>query len=234
MIFKEVKKGYLTIFPILIGVFPFGLIYGVLGISAGMSPAETQGMSVIIFAGSSQFLATQMVSEAVPGMLMVISIAVVNLRHMLYSASIAPYFQGLSNWRKVILSYFLTDEAFSVAIIRFTNDGKNASVNGSLNLRGRVSFFFGAGVGLCSTWQISTLAGIYVGEIIPASWSLDFALPLTLIALVVPVINTNSKAMAALAAGTAAVFLYWMPYYSGLIVASMIGIFTGMVIERRE
>jgi predicted branched-subunit amino acid permease len=134
----------------------------------------------------------------------------------------------------VILSYLLTDEAYSVAILRFTNVGKNTSVNDSQNLQGRVSFYIGAGVGLWSTWQISTLAGIYIGEIIPASWSLDFALPLTLIALIVPAINTNSNAMAALAAGTAAVLLFWMPYYSGLIVASMVGIFTGMVIERRK
>src|SRR4030065_1712488 len=95
-------------FPLLVGVFPFGLIYGVLAIEAGLSLAQAQSLSWMVFAGSSQFLAAQLVHAAVPGMVIVITIAIVNLRHMLYSASLAPYLRKLSSGWKLLLAYLLT------------------------------------------------------------------------------------------------------------------------------
>src|SRR3990172_2371905 len=96
-------------FPLLVGVFPFGMIYGALALNAGLSTSAAQMMSSIVFAGSAQFITTQLVHEAAPGLVIVLTIAVVNLRHMLYSASLAPYVASLSTRWKTLVSYLLTD-----------------------------------------------------------------------------------------------------------------------------
>src|SRR5512144_753051 len=102
--------------PLLIGVFPFGMIYGALALNVGLSAAASQLMSSIVFAGSSQFVTAQLVHEAAPVFVIVLTIAVVNLRHMLYSASLAPYLKNLSLRWKVLLAYLLTDEAYAPTV----------------------------------------------------------------------------------------------------------------------
>ena len=165
--------------PLLVGVLPFGLIYGALALGAGLSPAAAQMMSSIVFAGSAQFVATQLVHESAPGLIIVLTIAVVNLRHMLYSASIAPYIEHLPMRWKTLLAYLLTDEAYATAIIHYEKEELAATSHW---------FFFGAALALWTTWQVSTALGIFLGAAIPSSWPLDFAAPLTFIAMVVPVL----------------------------------------------
>src|SRR5574341_2150068 len=109
--------------PLLIGGFPFGMIYGALALNAGLSTAAAQMMSSIVYAGSAQFITTQLVHEATPGFVIVLTIAVVNLRHMLYSASLAPYLASLPTRWKVLLSYLLTDEAYAPTVIHYEKEG---------------------------------------------------------------------------------------------------------------
>lgn len=212
-------------FPLLIGVFPFGLIYGALALSAGLSSAAAQMMSSIVFAGSSQFVATQLIHEAAPGLVIVLTIAVVNLRHMLYSASVAPYLKGLSTRWKALLAYLLTDEAYAATIIHYEEEGLTPSSHW---------FFLGAGLSLWSTWQVSTAAGIFLGAAIPASWPLDFALPLTFIAMVVPVLKDRPVIASAVSAGVVALLAYDLPYKLGLILAALIGILVGIFVGGRK
>src|SRR5215213_3615113 len=120
---KQFWAGARAEIPLLIGVFPFGLIYGALALGAGLSTAAAQMMSSLVFAGSAQFITSQLVHENTPGFVIVLTIAVVNLRHMLYSASLAPYIAFLSTRWKVILSYLLTDEAYAPTILQYETDG---------------------------------------------------------------------------------------------------------------
>ena len=212
-------------FPLLVGVFPFGLIYGVLAIEAGLSLAQAQSMSWMVFAGSSQFLAAQLVHAAVPGMVIVLTIAIVNLRHMLYSASLAPYLKKLSSGWKLLLAYLLTDEAYAVTVRHYEETGDHSLSHW---------FFLGAGLALWSTWQISTGLGIAVGEILPANWPLDFALPLTFIAIVVPMLKSRPSVAVALSAGMVAILAVDLPYKPGLLVAVIVGIMVGMLLEKGE
>lgn len=211
--------------PLLIGVFPFGLIYGALALNAGLSTAAAQLMSSILFAGSSQFIAAQLVHQVTPAVVIVLTIAVVNLRHMLYSASLAPYISSLSMRWKVLLSYLLTDEAYAATVIHYENEGVTPNSHW---------FFLGAGFSLWFTWQISTAVGIFLGTAIPESWSLDFALPLTFIAMVVPVLKNQPMVAAALSAGVVALIAYALPYRLGLILAALVGIAVGTVLEGRN
>src|SRR6266540_4396609 len=165
--------------PLEIGGFPFGMIYGALALNAGLSTAAAQAMSSIVFAGSAQFITAQLVHEATPGFVIVLTIAVLNLRHMLYSASLAPYLASLPTRWKVLLSYLLTDEAYAPTILHYEKEGITPYAHW---------FLFGAGFSLWFTWQVSTALGVFLGTAIAESWSVDFALPLTFIAMVVPVL----------------------------------------------
>src|SRR5512147_2947960 len=120
---KNFWDGVRAELPLLIGVFPFGMIYGALALNAGLSTSAAQLMSSIVFAGSSQFVATQLIHDGAPAFVIVLTIAVVNLRHMLYSASLAPYLKNLSMRWKILLSYLLTDEAYAPSIIKYERDG---------------------------------------------------------------------------------------------------------------
>src|SRR5512147_2631852 len=120
---KNFWDGVRAELPLLIGVFPFGMIYGALALNAGLSTSAAQMMSSIVFAGSAQFVTTQLIHDSVPGFVIVLTIAVVNLRHMLYSASLAPYVASLSTRWKTLLSYLLTDEAYAATVIHYEQEG---------------------------------------------------------------------------------------------------------------
>ena len=211
--------------PLLIGVTPFGMIYGVLALNAGLTPALAQWMSSIIFAGSAQFITAQLIRESVPGIIIVLTIAVVNLRHMLYSASIAPYVRALPMRWKVLLSYLLTDEAYAVTIGNYEKEGVTPSSHW---------FFFGAGLTLWISWQISTAIGIWLGTTLPESWPLDFALPITFIALIMPALKDKPAIAASLSAGVVALLAYNLPYKLGLMLAGLLGIIVGTILEGRK
>jgi 4-azaleucine resistance transporter AzlC len=210
--------------PILLGVIPFGMIYGVLAMSAHLPVAVAQAMSWVVFAGSSQFIAASLFGST-PAFVIVLTIFVVNLRHALYSASIAPYLKGLSRGWKALLAYLLTDEAYAVGI---TNYQKQT------NLTHQHWYLLGAGLALWTSWQASTAAGIFLGAQVPAGWSLDFTLALTFIALVVPNLKDLPGAAAALSAGLTALAAHDLPYKLGLIAAAAVGILVGSWLESKR
>src|SRR5512135_330517 len=201
--------------PLLIGVFPLGMIYGALAISAGISPAASQLMSSIVFAGSSQFATAQLVHDSAPALVIVVTIGIINLRHMLYSASVAPYLRDLSGGWKALLAYLLTDEAYAPTILHYQKDGTMSAGHW---------FFLGAGLTLWTSWQISTALGILLGTALPSSWPLDFALPLTFIAMVVPALKDRPMVAAAVSSGLVALVAFALPYKLGFILAALVGI----------
>jgi 4-azaleucine resistance transporter AzlC len=211
--------------PLLIGGFPFGLIYGALAVSSGLTPAQAQSMSFIVFAGTAQFIAVQLFHETAPGLVIVLTIAVVNLRHMLYSASLAPYVASLPMRWKVLLSYLLTDEAYAPTILHYESEGVT---------RYGHWYFLAAGFMLWLDWQVSTALGIFLGSAIPASLPLVFAVPLTFIAMVVPALKTRPAVASALSAGLTALLAASLPYQLGLIVAAAVGIVVGTYLEGRQ
>jgi 4-azaleucine resistance transporter AzlC len=218
----EFFSGVVNELPLLLGVFPFGMIYGVLALQALLPVAAAQAMSSIIFAGSAQFISTQLLAQGIPLIILVGTIFIVNLRHMLYSASIAPYTRHLSRPWKALLAYFLTDEAYVIAIAHYNEDTP---------LERKHWYFLGAGVTLWTGWQIATAAGIFLGAQVPAAWSLDFALALTFIAVVVPALKDRPAVVAAIVAGIIALVAYPLPYKLGLIAAAFGGIISGLVSE---
>jgi 4-azaleucine resistance transporter AzlC len=210
--------------PILLGVLPFGMIYGVLALEAGIQVIEAQGMSAVVFAGSSQFVIAQLVAVGSPALIIFVTAVLVNLRHALYSASLAPYLRHLRPGWLWLLSYLLTDEAYAVAILNYQDETKE--------LKNKHWYFFGAGLALWTTWQLSTAAGILLGAQIPAEWSLDFTLALTFIAIVVPALKERADVAAALTGGLTAVLLSGLQYKLGLVIGALLGIAVGVLVDR--
>ena len=208
----------------MVGVVPFGLIYGALAVRLGVPSAIAQAMSAVIFAGSAQFIALPLIAGAAPGLVVVLTVLVVNLRHALYSASMAPHLRPLPRGWKALLAYFLADEAYAVAIARYQAGG---------DPRHKHAFFLGSGLMLWLAWQASTAVGILIGAQVPAGWSLDFAMPLTFIAMVVPMIRTRAHGLAALVAGVSGALAIGLPYKLGLLLAAVAGIGVGMAAEGR-
>jgi 4-azaleucine resistance transporter AzlC len=227
--FVEFYSGVRDELPILLGVIPFGMIYGVLALAAGLPAGVAQAMSAVVFAGSAQFLAVKLIGTGTPALVVILTAFVVNLRHALYSASVAPRLQRLSPLWRGLLAYLLTDEAYVVTITHYTAPASSSDTG-----EGEKHFYFlGAGLALWTSWQISTAVGIFLGAQVPSSWSLDFTLALTFIALVIPNIKDRPSAAAALAAGVTAMLAYGLPYKLGLIAAALVGIVIGLWSEAR-
>lgn len=211
----------------MLGVVPFGLIYGVIVNNAQLSAALGQAMSTVIFAGSAQLITARLAGELAPALVIIATGAILNLRHLLYSASMAPHIRAASQPWRWLLAYLLTDEAYAVVIRRFEEKPQTT-------LRQRCWYFLGVGLALWCTWHLSTATGIFLGAQIPAAWGLDFSVPLTFIALVVPALKDRSGGVVAACAGVAAVLLAGLPLKLGLLTAMLVGIAVGYILEQGQ
>ncbi|MDE2440241.1 MAG: AzlC family ABC transporter permease [Betaproteobacteria bacterium] len=220
---NEFLAGVRAELPLLLGVVPFGLIFGVLGLAVGIPDWAVVVSSSLIFGGSSQVVFAQLWGAATPASVTVTTVGIVNLRHLLYSAAVAEYLRE-QPWRwKLLLAYLLTDEAFAAAIKRL-RDGPVTPH--------RHYFLLGTGVTLWVGWQLSTLTGVLMGAAIPGDWSLDFSIALTFIALLVLSVHGQSDAWAATVAAIAVMPAMLLPHKLGLLVAATFGIACGLFMCR--
>ena len=210
--------------PLQLGVVPFGVVFGVLGTSAGLSPLETVLMSSLVFGGASQIVFVQLWAAGAPPIIVGGSVAIVNARHLLYSTAIAPYLASKPlSWR-IVLAYLLTDEAFIVSSKRFQSD------------HAELAHFhlLGSGLTLWVCWQSATVFGVFAGTSIPESWHLEFAIPLTFIALIAPLLRNWPHVAACLVAAGVAVMGQALPYNSWLILAAALGVIVGGWLSLRQ
>jgi 4-azaleucine resistance transporter AzlC len=217
--------GVRALLPMLLGVAPFGVIYGVVALQSGIPPLAAVLMSSLVFAGSAQFLLAQLIGAGAPLLLSVGAVGLINLRHALYSASVAPMLHRLPRRWKLLLAYLLTDEAYAAAIPHLLADPESPTAHWIL---------LGSGFALWAGWQLSTLLGVMLGAQLPADLGLEFALPLTFIAIVVPLIDSRARLAAALVAGAVAMLLAALPYKTGLFAAALAGLATGAFMQGRE
>jgi predicted branched-subunit amino acid permease len=221
----EFWQGVRDELPLMFGVIPFGLVFGVIGTESGLTSLQTILLSSILFGGASQVVFAQLWAGGVPAFILGSSVCVINIRHVLYSASVASYLQHLSLGWRLLLGYLLTDEAYAVSIRRFTG-----------GCSGKFQHFhlLGSGSLLWASWQTSTIAGVVVGETIPRSWSLTFAIPLTFIAIIAPIMRTRAEIAAAISAGSLAIVGQSLPWNSWLVIAALGGIAAGWLVNRHN
>jgi len=207
-----------------LGSFPFGLIVGVTAIATGLDLWTGQGMSLIMFAGASQLVAMQLIREGAPVVIIILSACIVNLRFLMYSATLAPHYKSFSLPMKTVLSFMMTDQGFAVIMNRF---GPN------WDPRAKKYFALGSCLVMWTCWQVSTLIGLLIGAGLPDSWSLSFAVPMVFLALAVPALRDRPVVAAFVVSGIVAVAAHALPLNLGLLLAATIGIVTGLVLEAR-
>jgi predicted branched-subunit amino acid permease len=212
---KIFARGCLDVIPLLIPVVPFGVIFGVIGIEAGLGSTITFLMSMIIFAGSSQIAFTQLFTGGATPAVILSSVAVINSRHFLYSAVIAQYLTKLKLFWKIILSYFLTDQAFIVSQKYFKKEAQN---------KYRHYHLLGSGFTLWFVWQLSTLGGIVVGGFIPKELGLGFAVPLTFVSLIIVDLKKIDHLIVAIVSGVFAIIFFNLPLKIYIILAAAAGL----------
>ena len=220
-------RGYRDALPLLVGVAPFGFVFGALAVTAGMNLIEALGMSILVIAGSSQFVATTLIDDNAPVAIIVFTTFIVNLRHFLYSASITEFVRPLNTGRKLLLGYLMVDEVFATAIrLKETQDPTPQQW---------WWYFMGAGCNLASIWYLTSVAGAALGEVVSEDTAdaLGFTLPLVFTAIVVPMLVKRPALLAAVTASAAAIIFDPMPHKLSLIVAAGVGIVAGVLSEHR-
>ena len=220
--FSEFKNGCLQEIPLQLGVFPFGIAYGILGIEVGLTNIQTYLLSIIIFAGVSQIVFAQLFSTFTPNFMIVGTIGIVNLRHILYGVSLSSYLKKLSLKWRIILSYLITDEAFAISYKRFSEEKKTKYMHFHL---------LGSGITLWISWQISTLIGIFIGPSISNSLNLEYVIPLSFIAIVVVSINTKIKLIVFIMSALFSILLRDLPWNLWIITSALISIIIGVLIS---
>ena len=219
---SDFRAGFTSMLPACLGLVPFGVVTGVGAAAAGADFWGALGMSMIIFSGAAQILAAQLLADHAPLAVVILTCSVAGLRFLMYSAAMAPYLKPLpARWRNS-LPFLLTDQAFAAAIRRF--DATHDPRSGAL-------YFLGGGMALWTGWQVTNIAGFLAGNLIPASWSLDFAVPLCFIALIAPLLRTVPMVAATVVAGVAVLALAQLPMKLNLIAAGIAGIVAGTVVD---
>ena len=226
---REFWRGVLAEAPMMLGVVPFGLIFGVIANSVQLPVLPAQATSSVIFAGASQFIFARLYGEGAPVITIVLTAAIINLRHVLYSASVAPFLKSFSRGWKLLLSYLMADETYAIVINHYNQLPRGLS----MTKHHKQWYFLGAGLTLWLTWQCSTGIGIFVGALIPESWALDFSLPLTFIAIVVPGLRDRAGWAAAVVAGVVSVVAFALPFKLSLVAATVLGIVVALLVEAR-
>jgi len=215
------RRGARDAVPLLLGIVPFGLVAGIAAVNAGFGLATAVGLSVVVFAGASQIAALELLGQDAPLTVVVATAVVINLRYLMYSASIAPYFREFTARWKAALAYVLTDQAYAISVASYRSD---RPVD-------RKWYYLGAAVTLWAVWQVTTVAGALLGTGVPDAWGLEFAIPLVFLAILVPAIEDRASAVAAVVGGALAVLGAGLPLNLGLLVGSAVGITAGVVTE---
>jgi 4-azaleucine resistance transporter AzlC len=221
----EFMAGARAVLPLLIGSIPFAIIFGALAVTNGVSPITAAAMSAFVYAGSAQFVAVGMVAASAGNWIIILTTLIVNLRHLLYAATLAPYLKHLSQRWLLPLGFWLTDESFMVAVQRYNQSDRSPLKHW---------FHLGTTVPLYINWQFFTYVGLWAGRSIPnpGGWGLDFAFPATFLGMLMPLLVSRSVVACVISAAAAAILFHPLPHKLGLIVAAFCGVAAGMFVER--
>jgi len=219
--------GALETVPLVVAAFPFGIVFGALAHSIGLGFDVALGMSLIVFAGASQFIAITLLASATLVPVIVFTVFIVNLRQMLYSANLMHHVEHWPQPLRALLAFWLTDETFAVVSDRLNRHPGEAGLRW---------FYLGSALLMYSFWQIATVVGYTLGERIPglADWGLDVAMIVAFIGIVTPALRRRADWACAVVAFVAAILTHDWPHQSGLLMSSLLAITVGVRLSRRD
>ncbi len=223
-------KGFRDGTPFVFVAVPFGLLFGVFATEAGLDVVQTMAFSATVFAGAAQFTALQLLGEGTPTVIVLISALAVNLRVAMYSASLTPYLGAAPLWQRAFAAYLIVDQSYACSIVQFEKEPR-------MTVPQRMRYFLGSVTPITPLWIMGTFFGAVLGAQIPESWALDFALPITFLAMIGPMMRTMAHVIAALVAITVALLTVAVPANLGLLIAGAAGMLAGaqaeLMLERR-
>jgi predicted branched-subunit amino acid permease len=211
--------------PVLLGIIPFGVITGVAMVASGIPPLVAMLMSIVVFAGASMVASAQLLASSAPAALIVFTTLIINLRFMMYSASLRLHFAKAPLGARLAIGYLIADNVYGLMLNRFAEHPGDA---------GKIEYFLGAGIVVWAAWQAAVLGGILIGAGVPAAWRLEFAAPLAFIALSMPLLRDRAMIAAALAAGLAVALAHELPFRLNIVLAAATGIAAGLFYERKK
>ena len=223
---RSLGAGVLKVSPLMLGVIPFGIICGASSIEAGIGVRDAILMSVVVFAGASQLAVTQLMTGGASWFVILATGIVINLRMLMYSASLSGYLGHESTLRKMGVAYLLTDQAYATSLQEYQE-------NRSDHLH-RLMFYLGVGGLMWLSFVLSTAVGAILGRVIPTAWDLGFSVPLTFLALLMNALKKPGYRNAALLGGGCALLLHGLPFNLGMLLGALVGILGGFLLETRK
>lgn len=220
---KSFLSGLRSALPFLLVIMPFALLFGVVATEAGLTLMQTMGFSVLMVAGAAQFVALQLSAENAPTLIVLVTALAVNLRLVMYSAAMAPLVGKASLWQRILIAYTLTDQSFAVTV--------DHAERAPRPLRELLAFYAGTTLPTVIPWYLFTLVGAVAGSAIPPAFALDFALPITFIAMLAPMMRTLAHMAAAFTSVVASLALVFLPYGTGVLVAAVLAMIVGAQVE---
>jgi predicted branched-subunit amino acid permease len=216
--------GFRAMLPITTGVIPFGAVMGTVCTEAKLSFFQTMSMNVLVYAGAAQLAAVDLMSKNAASTVVIITGLIINLRFLLYSAALSPVVQKSGFLTKLFCAYSLTDQNY--AVMSANNDKFRSHAEA-------IMFYMGASLCMLLTWHCSVAAGFLFGNFAPRSLSLDCAVPLSFVALVVPTLKSNKYLMVTIFSSIVSLFLNSLPYKTGLVATAMLSILLATILTRR-
>ncbi|GGE54048.1 branched-chain amino acid transporter AzlC [Actibacterium pelagium] len=210
--------------PFLLVLVPFGMLFGVVGTEAGLNLAQVMGFTALVIAGAAQFATVQLLVDDAPTIIAILTGLAVNVRMAMYSASLAPYLGNAPLWKRALAGYLMVDQVFALTVPKYEAEPE-------LTINQRYRYYFGTMVLVAPAWYAATLFGAVLGQTIPPEYALDFALPITFLALVAPALKTLAHVAAAVTSVIVALALASLPFNIGLLIAAFAAMIVGARVE---
>lgn len=217
--------GFKAMLPITTGVIPFGAVMGTVCYEAHLSIFQTVTMNVLVYSGAAQLAAVDLMSKNAAIAVVVATALAINLRFLLYSAALSPALRGTGFWTKLFCAHTVTDQSYAVMTASLPKTKTNTDA---------AMFYMGTAICMLIVWHSSVIAGFIFGNFAPASWSLDYAVPISFLALVIPTLKNRKYVIVALVSSVLSVLLYSFPLKMGLIITAAISISLAAVLTQKR
>lgn len=212
--------------PVIIAYFPLAMTFGVLAVASGLSSILTIFSSIWIYSGGGQFMLVSMASALVAPVTMIVTILLVNLRHVLYGTTLGPYMKEWSVKGKLIAALGLTDEVFALIASKVRVEGKL-----------HFSYYIVFAMSCYSSWILGTMAGVLIGSFVPAELTniLSFTLPALFLALLFMGEKTIAYLLSAGVGAVVAILMNKIGLGSiGLILGALLGATSGFIFNQKR
>jgi len=223
---KEFLRGARSVTPILIGIMPFSVVFGFAMRNAGLSGMESSFFALSLLAGASQLASVQLYALQTPALIILATAVVINLRYSMYSLSLRSILEDRPYFERLFAAFIVSDQSYAFTMTEADRNPGNPFLP---------SFLFGTSITIYAVWEAGIFLGYNLGTIIPAGLSLDFAIPLVFLSLLIPHLKDRDRQISALTGAAAALILVpRFPLQSGMLVSMIIGIASGMIYNAFE